>query len=558
MAEKSKETEIEHAERGGEIALETDLPAIVDIHGNVIKADWHAIRIKANEAEAYEHSLGLWEAMKLYKKALFWSFVASLSIIMEGFDNSVAGGGNVALSQFRQYYGQWDEKSQSYQVSAAWQAGLGQSVNCGVIVGIFISGWLIDKFGYKRTLIAGYIIIMPLIAIVSWAQNKIMLLFGSLLCGLPFGCFAVLGVSYASEICPISLRAFMTGWINVCWSMGGFVATGVTTGTNQLNNNYSFRIPYMTQWIWPIPLLIAMAFCPESPWWLVRHGKLAEAERSARRLSSAESAHRAPEQVANMVRVTKLEQEEAKAMGNSSWLELFKGSDLRRTEITCVAWIVQNACGVIFAGSTTYVFEQAGFPQSEAFNLGLGASAIHFLANFVNFYFIAIMGRRTLYILGLSILDCLLLLIGIWALLGDGGKELPWAKWAQAVTQMVFYGCYTAFIGPVCYSIVGEASSTRLRNKSVALGRIAYAIFTLVMNILNTYMINASAWNWRGKTAFFWLPICFLCIIWCYFRLPEFKHRSYYELDVLFQRRIPARKFKTTMVEPEADQHLEE
>lgn len=57
--------------------------------------------------------------------------------------------------------------------------------------------------------------------------------------------------------------------------------------------------------------------------------------------------------------------------------------------------------------------------------------------------------------------------------------------------------------GPVCYSIVAAASSTRLRNKSVALGRITYAIFTLVMNILNTYMINASAWNWRGKTAFF-------------------------------------------------------
>ena len=62
-------------------------------------------------------------------------------------------------------------------------------------------------------------------------------------------------------------------------------------------------------------------------------------------------------------------------------------------------------------------------------------------------YFIAIMGRRTLCMLGLSILDFLLLIIGIWALLGDGGKELPWAKWAQAVTQMIFYGCYTAFIG---------------------------------------------------------------------------------------------------------------
>lgn len=82
-----------------------------------------------------------------------------------------------------------------------------------------------------------------------------------------------------------------------------------------------------------------MALAPESPWWLVRHGKLAEAERSARRLSSSGSEDHAPEQVANMVRVTKLEQEEAKATGESSWLELFKGTDLRRTEITCLAWI---------------------------------------------------------------------------------------------------------------------------------------------------------------------------------------------------------------------------
>ena len=31
-----------------------------------------------------------------------------------------------------------------------------------------------------------------------------------------------------------------------------------------------------------------------------------------------------------------------------------------------------------------------------------------------------------------------------------------------------------------------------------------------------------------------------------YFFMPEFKNRSYAELDELFTRRIPARKFKTT------------
>lgn len=37
---------------------------------------------------------------------------------------------------------------------------------------------------------------------------------------------------------------------------------------------------------------------------------------------------------------------------------------------------------------------------------------------------------------------------------------------------------------------------------------------------------NPTAWNLRGKIGFVWGPICFLCFIWAYFRLPEMKVRS--------------------------------
>ena len=53
-----------------------------------------------------------------------------------------------------------------------------------------------------------------------------------------------------------------------------------------------------------------------------------------------------------------MEIEFSESLGKSRWFELFRGTDLRRTEITCITWIIQNACGVIFVGSTTYVFEQ--------------------------------------------------------------------------------------------------------------------------------------------------------------------------------------------------------
>lgn len=42
---------------------------------------------------------------------------------------------------------------------------------------------------------------------------------------------------------------------------------------------------------------------------------------------------------------------------------------------------------------------------------------------------------------------------------------------------------------------------------------------------------------------------CLLCPLWAYFRLPETKGRSFRELDILFEKRVPARNFGTTNVE---------
>lgn len=37
--------------------------------------------------------------------------------------------------------------------------------------------------------------------------------------------------------------------------------------------------------------------------------------------------------------------------------------------------------------------------------------------------------------------------------------------------------------------------------------------------------------------------------VWSYYRLPETWNRSYHELDVLFAQRVPARQFRTTVVD---------
>ena len=54
---------------------------------------------------------------------------------------------------------------------------------------------------------------------------------------------------------------------------------------------------------------------------------------------------------------------------------------------------------------------------------------------------------------------------------------------------------YTVSVGPVAFTIIGETSSTRLRNKTIGLARLTYNVVALVAGIMNPYMINATAWS---------------------------------------------------------------
>jgi len=157
-------------------------------------------------------------------------------------------------------------------------------------------------------------------------------------------------------------------------------------------------------------------------------------------------------------------------------------------------------------------------------------------------------GRRTLYLYGAIVLCALLLVIGFTSIASE--SNIP-SRWAIGFMLLIFTFIYDLTVGPVCYALVAEVSSTRLKAKTIVIARNAYNVASIIVNILTTYQLTPkpSGWGWSAKSGFFWAGCCFLCVVWIYFRLPEPKGRTYGEMDVLFERGISARRFRDTKLD---------
>lgn len=505
--------------------------------------DYDALVHDAAEATQKQEKMSVGKAIRTYPQAIFFSVILSLAVIMEGYDTLLIGN-FFAQPAFQRKYGVCKPNGEC-EIPAPWQTGLTNGSQVGSIIGLQLTGIASERFGYRKTILAALIAMTGFIFIPFFAPNLTVLLVGQILQGLPWGVFQTLTTSYAAEVTPVALRPYLTTWVNGCWVVGQLIASGILRATVNRTDHWAYKIPYAIQWVWPVPIFIGCWFAPESPWWLVRQNRLEDAKHSLRRLAASGSEfteHEADQTVQMMIHTNELEK--AAAEGGSYW-DCFKRTDRRRTEIACVVWLIQVFCGGPLMGLSSYFYTKAGLPTDQAFNLTIGQFSMGLVGTISSWFLLKKIGRRPLYLYGQIALFFLMVTIGGLAFKSDDKS----VSWAIGSMLLIFTFIYDLTVGPLCYCIVAEISSTRLRAKTVVLARNAYNIGGIIANILSPRMLNSTEWNWGAKAGFFWAGTGALCIIWTFFRLPETMNRSYGALDILFEQKVSARKFASTEVD---------
>lgn len=391
-------------------------------------------------------------------------------------------------------------------------------------------------------------VLSAFIFMTFFAPNIIVLAVGQFLCGFPWGVFASSAPAYASEVLPLSLRVYLTSYTNMCFIIGQLIAAGVLAGLVHRTDEWAYRIPFAIQWIWPAFLIPTLYFAPESPWHLVRKGRLDEAEASLRRLQRSSANIDVKATLATIVHTNELEKH---LTAGTKYQDCFKGVERRRTEIACMAFAGQVLSGSSFAYNSTYFFQQVGLDSDTTYKLNIGGNALALVGTFVNW--IALMpffGRRRIYLSGLFTMSMVLFTIGIlnvWTKKDGFGLT-------QAVLTLVWTFVFQLSAGQLGWALPAEVGSTRLRQKTICLARNSYYVVSVISQVLQPYFMNPEQWNLKGYTGFFWGSTAFITFTWAFFRLPETKGRSFEELDWLFAKRTPTRAFAKAHVDVYEDE----
>ncbi|KZO96263.1 maltose permease [Calocera viscosa TUFC12733] len=501
----------------------------------VDRAPLNALALVAEE----EKKLGTWASVTKYWVVFLWCMYISIGAAIGGYDGTVAGA-VISIPTFRSDLGSFIDGQ--YVVSAAWQSGFNGGSSCGGLFGALATGWLGDRIGRRGSLLVASIISIAAIFLEVFCihESQVMFFFGRSINGFGGGIFTTVASSYCAEISPLQLRGITTGAVNEWIVVGQFISSCVIKGTGEINSSWAYKIPLAIQWVFPVLILLGLPFIPESPWYFVRKEDDVKAKRSLQRLIGNTGA----DLDLHLAQIKETIELEERLAGQAKWIDLFKGTDLRRTWITAMVFVCQEMVGVQFVlGYSTYFFELAGFSTSNSFSLGVGTLGIAFVGNLLGIAFTNYLGRRPIFVWGMvaCTIDCLM--IGILSLVPGNG-----ALWAMGVFTMLYMLVYQAGIGPLAYCIYAEISSARLRSKTVAWGVMVNQAFGLLITVINPYLINPNEANLQGKVGWIFGGFGAIFTVWSYFGIPETSGRTIDEIDILFARHVPSRKFSKYVI----------
>ncbi|KAM5351206.1 hypothetical protein ACJ41O_003929 [Fusarium nematophilum] len=491
----------------------------------------HVEATQEDASNKNDNNVTFWDIWE-NRRVLAFCFLIFLLPVNFGYEINTVGN-LLAVTPFMERFGKVVDGV--LLVPAKDQQILNAATTVGLFVSAFATGFISDIIGRKKTIVFACTICIAGI-IVQYFSKDIMDLFGGkLVSTFGFGLGHSLGPVFVAEMAPNKLRGTCLVLVNTMIVIGQWLGSLVVYACSEKGTDMAWRIPIITQLIPPCLLLSGLVILPESPSWLLVRERTEEAKKSYLRFNGPDF----DADTAVAVAMLAIRKEREATAGGGSWMQCFKGSDGRRTLIIIFVYIAQQLVGVNFVGGyLTYYFRLAGV--NNPIGIAQAAFAIQLFGNICSWPLVDRVGRRPMIVGGTITITVGLLIIG-----GISTVNNQQALSATVAFMVIWGFLYQMTLGATAYSVGGETPSVQLRQKTYAINIMAAtAVSCLVLQVM-PYLINSDELNLGGKICFIFFAFSVPMCVYLYFCLPEMKGRNYAEIQEMFDKNVPARKFKT-------------
>ncbi|KPM36606.1 hypothetical protein AK830_g9949 [Neonectria ditissima] len=449
-----------------------------------------------------------------YPYIWLFSGFAALGACLYGYDG-VYFNGVSTLDVFLRHFGHRNDDGE-YEISPATLSVMTSMINLGELVGSLCAAPLNDALGRKGVFLIGTVaIVVGVVMQLVTTSSKALITAGRAVLGFGVGNFSATSPLYIGEIAPISLRSPLL----MCWqltlSVSQIVAAAINRGVVSNQTTFAYRFPIGFQLLFPLVILGAIRWVPESPRWLIRRDRPASpAPRGRRRERASEAA--------------------------GGWTQLVTDPIQRRKVVySAGALVAQQINGIQWFYYFGTVFSKT---------IGLRDPFLMTLIVFIIQVFVVLaavllankLPRRPLLMITTGIMTVSIFVVGCLGIpSGTPSETVGKVIISFVIIEIV---AFNFAWGPLGWTIASEMAVGRNRNKIYAVAVASFWVTVWVTVFTLPYLYYSARLG--PKTGFVYTGLCFVTWAYVYFCVGEVTGRSIEEINGFFRDGIPARRWK--------------
>ncbi|CAA7259650.1 unnamed protein product [Cyclocybe aegerita] len=374
------------------------------------------------------------------------AFVTGTGFTLFGYDQGVMS----SLLTAKQFEKTFPEVvvSPAHRNHATLQSLLVAIYELGCLAGALSNLWVGDKLGRRRTIALGGIIMIAGAILQAASFSYAQMLVARVITGFGNGLNTSTVPSYHAECSPAAQRG------RLIMIEGGLITFGIMISYWidfalfwASDSSAQWRVPVALQIIFALIMVIAIGFLPESPRWLLKAGRPAEAMAVISALEDKPPSDEKIKQTYEAIREAVLLEELGPTSGSRHpdktqskdvpLRELFtggRGQNFRRVSLGVVIQCFQQITGInIITYYATLLFERLHISDTNSRIIAACNATEYFMASWIAVFFIESIGRRKLMFFGAAGQSASMVLLAVL-----GSLDHSAARVISAVLLFVF------------------------------------------------------------------------------------------------------------------------